>query len=166
MRTPTWEMLVRTATERKVRISTAESCTGGLIASLITDVVGASECFIGGFIAYSNDIKTEALGVRSGTLAAHGAVSRETAEEMVKGCLMSTDADLSLAVTGIAGPGGGTKERPVGAVFISVLRKGSDPHTEGFLLQVRDRADFKGQVADRALGMLLGTVISIPPAKP
>ncbi|MCU0798052.1 MAG: CinA family protein [Candidatus Thermoplasmatota archaeon] len=166
MKEPTWELLVKEATERKVSISTAESCTGGYIASRITDVPGATGCFLGGFVVYSNDLKTGMLFVSSRTLEAYGAVSRETVEEMVRGCIRSTGADLSLAVTGVAGPGGGTKDKPAGTVFISVMRKISDPHTEGFLLNVRDRADFKAQVADRALGMLLGTVLALSSEKP
>ena len=105
------------ANEKK--IATAESCTGGLIAQIITEVSGSSEWFDRGFVTYSNASKIEMLGVKPKTLETYGAVSAETATEMVSGALAFSHADCAIAVTGIAGPQGGTHEKPVGTVFIA-----------------------------------------------
>ncbi len=105
------------------KISTAESCTGGLIAKMITDVSGASEVFDCGVVAYSNEMKIKLLGVKPETLAAHGAVSVETAREMAKGSLELAHSDIALSVTGIAGPGNSGSEKPVGTVCIGIATK-------------------------------------------
>ena len=101
-------------------LSTAESCTGGMIGAAITSVPGASEVYGFGFITYANEAKEKILGVKHETLAAHGAVSPETAEEMAAGALRVSGADIAVAVTGIAGPGGGTPEKPVGLVYMGL----------------------------------------------
>ena len=106
------------------RVSTAESCTGGLVAGAITDVAGSSAWFERGFVTYSNAAKTELLGVRVETLFAHGAVSEETAREMAAGALARSSADVVVAVTGIAGPSGGSPEKPVGLVCFAWGRRG------------------------------------------
>jgi nicotinamide-nucleotide amidase len=106
------------------RVTTAESCTGGLVAGAITDVAGSSEWFERGFVTYSNDAKTEMLDVRVDTLAAHGAVSEETAREMVAGALERSSATLAVAITGIAGPSGATPGKPVGLVCFAWGRRG------------------------------------------
>lgn len=108
----------------KLTISCAESCTGGLISATLVSVPGISEFFKAGFVTYSNKSKRKLLGVRKGTLEKYGAVSKQTAEEMVKGLLAETKTDVGLAVTGIAGPDGGTKEKPVGLVYVSCNVKG------------------------------------------
>jgi len=100
-------------------LSCAESCTGGGIAAALTEVAGSSAWFDRGFVTYSNRSKQEMLGVSLDTLTTHGAVSREVALEMVRGALLYSDAQLSVAVTGIAGPGGGTRQKPVGTVWIA-----------------------------------------------
>ena len=113
-------VVLRLLVESKKTIATAESCTGGLIAKRITSIPGASQAFIEGVVSYSNQSKIERLGVSEATLAKNGAVSPETAEEMVRGILETTGADLGAAVTGIAGPGGGTANKPVGLVYIGI----------------------------------------------
>src|SRR3954469_11316719 len=96
--------------------ATAESCTGGLVAGAITDIAGSSAWFERGFVTYSNDAKMELLGVLKATLDAHGAVSEPTAREMAEGALLHSRAQLAVAITGVAGPGGGTVDKPVGMV--------------------------------------------------
>jgi PncC family amidohydrolase len=101
-------------------LALAESCTGGMIASRITDIPGCSSWFRGGVVAYHNDIKEKLLGVTSDNLQRYGAVSEQVARSMAEGAIVSLDSDIALAVTGIAGPDGGTAEKPVGTVFIAV----------------------------------------------
>jgi nicotinamide-nucleotide amidase len=105
--------------KRKLKLATAESCTGGWIAQAVTSVSGSSAWFDRGFVAYSNAAKRELLGVRAGTLSRFGAVSRETAREMAAGALARSRAQVSIAVTGVAGPTGGTRAKPVGMVCIA-----------------------------------------------
>jgi len=102
--------------KRGLKLAAAESCTGGWIAQVITSIPGSSEWFERGFVTYSNEAKKEMLGVRPATLLRHGAVSEETAREMAAGALKRSEAHVGLAVTGIAGPGGGTRKKPVGMV--------------------------------------------------
>lgn len=117
------ELLVGLLTEKKLTVATAESCTGGMIAQEITSVPGASNVFGYGTVVYANEAKTKLLGVKSETLGRFGAVSRETAEEMAFGLLALSNADIAVSVTGIAGPGGGTPEKPVGTVWIGIATK-------------------------------------------
>ncbi len=112
--------VVRLLTERKKSLALAESCTGGCLAHRVTNVPGASAVFLGGFVTYSNEAKQKLLGVRAQTLAAHGAVSEAVVREMADGARSQLGADFAIAVTGIAGPDGGTKEKPVGTVFIGL----------------------------------------------
>jgi len=106
--------------ERRLRLAVAESCTGGLIASRITDVAGSSDYFEAGLVVYSNQAKQKFLSVPAASIEAHGAVSREVAESMAQGVRAATGAHIGLSVTGIAGPSGGTPEKPVGTVFIGL----------------------------------------------
>ena len=108
---------------RELKLATAESCTGGWIAQVVTSIAGSSEWFERGFVTYSNDAKTDLLGVRAPTLARHGAVSEETAREMASGALARSRAQFAIAVTGIAGPGGGTRKKPVGTVCFAWAMK-------------------------------------------
>ena len=108
---------------KNLSLSTAESCTGGGIAALITSVPGSSEYFNGGIVAYSNEIKKDLLHVSAETLAKYDAVSRETVIEMVKGAMKTLKTDCAVATSGIAGPGGGTPEKPVGTVWIAAAYK-------------------------------------------
>ena len=112
--------------ERNISIATAESCTGGMMAKRITDEAGVSAIFDGGIVTYANRIKHQYLGVKNETLATYGAVSAQTAEEMAKGICAAIGADLGIATTGIAGPGGGTDEKPVGTVFVGIYYAPTD----------------------------------------
>ena len=114
---------------RGLELATAESCTGGWIAQAVTSVPGSSEWFDRGFVTYSNGAKKELLGVRAGTLSRHGAVSEATAREMASGALARSRAQVAVAVTGVAGPTGGTKEKPVGMVCFAWSRKGRVPES-------------------------------------
>ena len=109
--------------EKKLTIGTAESCTGGYLSHLLTSVAGSSTYYKGSIIAYSNEVKSTVLGVREGTLQQFGAVSKETVEEMIVGALHVLKTDITIAVSGVAGPDGGTSEKPVGTVFIGVGTK-------------------------------------------
>lgn len=108
---------------KKLSLSTAESCTGGGIAALMTSVPGSSEYFKGGIVAYSNEVKMSLLDVAAETLKKHGAVSRETVTEMAKGAMKRLKTDCAIATSGIAGPGGGTPEKPVGTIWVAVAYK-------------------------------------------
>jgi nicotinamide-nucleotide amidase len=113
------EIVLQLCLQKKLKITTAESCTGGLIASQLTKTSGASASFEAGFVTYSNEIKSKLLNVNENTIEKYGAVSEETVREMAEGALASANADLVIAVTGIAGPDGGSKEKPVGSVWIA-----------------------------------------------
>ncbi len=104
----------------QMTLSTAESCTGGGVAALVTSVPGSSEYFKGGIVAYSNEVKMRLLGVSPETLEKHGAVSRETVIEMVRGAMKTLKTDCAVATSGVAGPGGGTPEKPVGTIWMAV----------------------------------------------
>lgn len=108
---------------KKLSLSTAESCTGGGIAAAITSVAGSSEYFMGGIVAYSNNVKTSLLHVSSDTLEKYGAVSRETVMEMAVGAMNTLKTDCAIATSGIAGPGGGSQGKPVGTIWIAVAYK-------------------------------------------
>ncbi|WP_349434094.1 CinA family protein [Pararhizobium sp. A13] len=116
--------LIAALSERRLMVATAESCTGGLIVGALTEVSGSSSVVDRGFVTYSNDAKIQMLGVDPATLAAHGAVSRQTAVEMARGALSHSQADIAVAVTGIAGPSGGTDEKPVGLVHLAAASRG------------------------------------------
>jgi nicotinamide-nucleotide amidase len=113
-------MIGRLLKEKGLTLSVAESCTGGLLSNTITNVPGSSEYFLGGVVAYSNDVKKGILGVRAGTLRMFGAVSSQTAKEMAAGVKKRLKSGVSISITGIAGPGGGSPGKPVGTVFIGV----------------------------------------------
>ena len=132
------------------RLVTAESCTGGWIAKTVTDIAGSSDWFECGLAAYSYEAKQALLGVRPETLEHHGAVSRETVTEMVSGALSHTGATIAVAVTGIAGPGGGTDDKPVGTVWIGWKRRGGYPKAELFHFD-GDREGVRRQTVAAAL---------------
>ena len=120
----TAERLLAEFRRRDLKLATAESCTGGLIAGLLTEVPGSSDVVERGWVTYSNEAKSDCLGVHTDLLARHGAVSREVARAMAEGALVHSDADISIAVTGVAGPAGGSSEKPVGLVHIAAARIG------------------------------------------
>lgn len=135
-----------------VKIVTAESCTGGMITATLTDIAGSSAVFERGFVTYSNEAKVESLGVNPSLITQHGAVSSQVAVAMAQGALKHSKADVAVAVTGIAGPDGGTPTKPVGTVFIAVAsaRDGNveECHFNG------DRASVRQQSVAKALDML------------
>ena len=114
------ENMINLLKKYNLTVSTAESCTGGLIASAITEISGSSTFFGMGVVTYANEAKMKLLGVKSDTLTAYGAVSEQTAKEMAEGILRLSESDVSISVTGIAGPTGGTPEKPVGLVYIGI----------------------------------------------
>jgi len=141
------------ARDKGLHIATAESCTGGMIAAALTDIAGSSRVFDRGFVTYSNAAKTQMLGVLPATLAAWGAVSEQVAAEMAAGALARSQADLAVAVTGIAGPGG-SKHKPEGRVcFGLATRAGSRTETVDFGALGRDRV--RRAATDHALALLL-----------
>ncbi len=138
--------------EKDLTLSTAESCTGGLVGHRFTNVPGSSDYFLGGIISYSNDVKENTLGVSAETLETHGAVSAETAVEMAENVRLKLGSDLGLSITGIAGPGGGTDEKPVGLTFIS-LSDGKEKRVKEFRF-FADRRLNKNASSQAALNMV------------
>jgi nicotinamide-nucleotide amidase len=120
------EIVLAEARASRMMLTTAESCTGGLIAALLTEIPGSSDVVERGFVTYSNRAKTEMLGVDAALIAAEGAVSEAVARAMAEGALRHAKADAAVAVTGIAGPGGGSADKPVGLVHIAAARKGGE----------------------------------------
>ncbi len=118
------ESVLAAARAKKLHIVTAESCTGGLVAGALTAIAGSSDVFERGFVTYSNTAKMDEVGVLEATLRAHGAVSEATAQAMAEGALRHAPADVSVAITGVAGPSGGSLDKPVGLVHFAAARKG------------------------------------------
>jgi nicotinamide-nucleotide amidase len=144
------------------KLAAAESCTGGLIAAECTSVAGSSDWFERGFVTYSNEAKVEAIGVAADLIAAHGAVSAEVARAMAEGALAHSRADLAVAVTGIAGPGGATAGKPVGTVWLAIARRGASAGGDAEIEAVTDllslsgdRAQVREQTVRHALQRLL-----------
>ncbi len=151
------EVVVKRLASLGLKLATAESCTGGLISSRITDVPGASEVLTHGWVTYANAAKIAELGVSESDLAAHGAVSETVARQMAEGALRVSGADVAVSVTGIAGPGGGSEEKPVGTVFVALARKGSETVVH-HQLHPRDRKGFKRAVSQSALDLIRRSV--------
>jgi nicotinamide-nucleotide amidase len=151
-------VVVKHLQESGKTLALAESCTGGCIAQRVTDVPGASAVFPGGVVSYANSAKEKFLGVRGETLAQHGAVSETVAREMAAGAREKFSANFALAVTGIAGPGGGTPEKPVGTVFIA-LASPAGVEAQKFL-NIWERAVFKQVTSTQALEMLRRRLVS------
>ena len=153
--------LAQALRERGLRLVTAESCTGGLIAAACTAVAGSSDWFERGFVTYSNAAKTEAIGVDAALIAAHGAVSEEVALAMARGALAHSHADLAVAVTGIAGPGGATPGKPVGTVWLAWAHRGSPAQAE-LLSLPGDRRAVREQTVVHALRRVLAMAEATP----
>ena len=147
------EKVVELLLKKELKISTAESCTGGAIAARLINVAGISESYKEGFITYSNEAKQKRLGVRVRTLNDFGAVSRETAFEMAKGVCQATGADVGIASTGIAGPDGGTAEKPVGLVYLGCCVKRKSKVVEKYFSG--NRSEIREQSVQGALELLL-----------
>ncbi len=151
------EKLVTLAREKNITFGTAESCTGGLISAAVTDISGASAVFWGGIVSYDNRVKENLLCVEHETLVTLGAVSAKTAEQMAVGAVRALSVDFAVSVTGIAGPGGGTPEKPVGLVYIAVAStKGvitvKENHFKG------EREEVRRQTVETALSMLISAI--------
>lgn len=146
------EALAGTLRSRGLRMSAAESCTGGMIGCVMTDAPGSSEVFLGSAVVYSNQAKEDILGVNHSTLLAHGAVSEETAREMAAGAVKAYGSDVAVAVTGIAGPGGATDQKPVGLVYIAVADGPRTIVTRNLFKGGRD--EVRRQAASEAIRLL------------
>jgi nicotinamide-nucleotide amidase len=142
-------------TRRGIMLATAESCTGGMIMAALTDIAGSSAVVDRGFVTYSNAAKIEMLGVSAATLDEHGAVSAKTALEMAAGALAHSQAGIALSVTGIAGPDGGSAEKPVGLVWFGLARRGFEPIAEQRVFENRGRDFIRRESVRTALEMAL-----------
>ena len=143
--------------EARIKVVTAESCTGGLVAAALTDIAGSSDVVERGFVTYSNAAKSELLDVPAAMIASHGAVSAQVATAMVQGALARAPVDLAISVTGIAGPGGATPGKPVGLVYFGIARKGGTARVERHTFH-GDRAAVRLAATERALELLLEAV--------
>lgn len=144
------QVLVKKLTQAGLIVATAESCTGGGVAYAITEISGSSQCFDRAFVTYSNDAKIQMLGVESEIIKEYGAVSEQVVEQMAVGAVQHSDADLAVAISGIAGPDGGTTEKPVGTVCISWYNAHSNSKTASYLF-VGDRSEVRTQAIRLAL---------------
>ena len=151
------EQLLSACQMAGLMVATAESCTGGLIAGALTEIAGSSAVVERGFVTYSNEAKNELLGVPLETIQNHGAVSRETAIAMAEGALANAPVDVTVAVTGVAGPGGGSPEKPVGTVQIASAHKGKSTVTHEFHFD-GDRVSVREQTVIAALDMMMKQV--------
>jgi nicotinamide-nucleotide amidase len=149
------QRLVTEFTRKQRMIATAESCTGGMIAAAITDIAGSSAVLDRGFVTYSNEAKQDMIGVSIDTLAEYGAVSKETALEMAEGALLRSKAYITVAVTGVAGPGGGSPEKPVGLVHMALASRGGATLHRELRFGDLDRAAIRRETVREALQSLL-----------
>ncbi|SFJ14048.1 MULTISPECIES: nicotinamide-nucleotide amidohydrolase family protein [unclassified Phyllobacterium] len=138
-----------------ILLATAESCTGGMIAAALTDIAGSSDVVDRGFVTYSNEAKQDMVGVPAGVIAAHGAVSQEVALAMAEGALAHSSAGIAVAVTGVAGPGGGSAEKPVGLVWFGLALKGKPPIAERHVFADGGRASIRLAAVNTALDMVI-----------
>jgi nicotinamide-nucleotide amidase len=153
------EELLAAARARGMMIATAESCTGGLIVGLLTEIAGSSDVVDRGFVTYSNDAKEVMLGVPRDLLDAHGAVSEPVAAAMAQGALAHSRARLAVAVTGIAGPGGGSADKPVGLVYIAAMRERGTAVVERHLFGDIGRSNVRLKTVDAALNLAASLLV-------
>ncbi|MBC2859495.1 CinA family protein [Stappia sp. 28M-7] len=146
-------------------LATAESCTGGLIAGALTEIAGSSSAVERGFVTYSNEAKSDMLGVPADLIARVGAVSREVAIAMAEGALAASRADVTVAVTGIAGPGGGSAEKPVGLVHMALAAKGLSTHHKELRFGDIGRSGVRLATVERALAALSQTIAKVLAAR-
>ncbi|MCP4380050.1 MAG: CinA family protein [Hyphomicrobiales bacterium] len=151
--------VVARCTARGLTVATAESCTGGLIAAVLTEIAGSSAVIDRGFVTYSNEAKIELLGVPVETITGPGAVSEATAMAMVTGAIARSRTDLAIAVTGIAGPDGGSADKPVGLVHFAVMRRNGPPRHEARVFSRLDRSGVRLATVERALQLLLDLAV-------
>ena len=154
MPSPLARQVIKTAQDAQWMISTVESCTGGMIFASLTDIAGASAVLDRAFVTYSNQAKQEMVGVSTDTLEAYGAVSQQCAAAMAEGGIAKSAADISLSVTGVAGPGGGTIEKPVGLVWMSIATKDGVQITRRFDF-TGDRQAVRNQAAEAGTTLIL-----------
>lgn len=150
--------------EQRLTVATAESCTGGLLAKRLTDIPGSSAYFLRGYVTYSNQAKTELLGVPPGLMARHGAVSTEVAEAMAVGCRTLAGVDYALAITGVAGPGGGTAEKPIGLVHVALAARDGVGSHRLLLGGHLARAEVRDRAVKSALNLLRLRLLGVEPA--
>ncbi|GEP11735.1 CinA family protein [Methylobacterium gnaphalii] len=150
------ETLLRAYETAGLRIATAESCTGGLVAALLTAIAGSSAVVERGFVTYSNEAKTDLIGVPEEMLRAHGAVSEPTARAMAKGALAASRADVAVSITGIAGPGGGTPDKPVGLVHFGLARGNGEARHQERRYGPLCRGEIRRRAVEDALSLLEG----------
>ena len=148
------ERVLERCRARGLKLATAKSCTGGMIAAALTEIAGSSEVVERGFVTYSNEAKTEMLGVPAALIASHGAVSGEVAAAMAEGALGHAPVDLAVSATGIAGPGGATPGKPVGLVWLGLARRGGAVTTERHVFP-GDRSAVREASVARALALLV-----------
>ena len=146
--------ILKSCRKAGLKLATAESCTGGMVAAALTDIAGSSDVVERGFVTYSNEAKTELLGVPASMIATHGAVSAQVATAMVQGALARAPVDIAVSITGIAGPGGATTGKPVGLVYFAVARKGAASRVERHNYQ-GERGAIRAAATERALELLL-----------
>mgnify|MGYP001192120762 CR=1 FL=1 len=158
---PMEKVLVDLLTERGETIATAESCTGGEIASTITDVPGSSKVLLSGFVTYSNEAKASVLGVDPELIREHGAVSGPVVEQMAEGCLQVSGADYAVAVSGIAGPGGGSEEKPVGTFYLGIAGQSCDTFVKRYF-SPNDRKSFKLRTTRLAMDLIRRRLLGFP----
>ena len=147
------DQFLKACARRKILVATAESCTGGMIMSVLTDIPGSSSMVDRGFVTYSNEAKIEMIGVSPETLDKYGAVSEQTALEMAAGALTRSKAGIALSVTGIAGPDGGSEEKPVGLVWFGLALTGHAPVAERRIFENRGRDFIRRETVRHALTM-------------
>lgn len=148
------EGLLALCRENRLKIVTAESCTGGLVAGLLTEIAGSSDVFDRGFVTYSNSAKSDCLGVPQALIARLGAVSRQVATAMAQGALVRSRADVAVAITGVAGPGGGSDLKPVGLVYIAARNRFGPSITREFRFGPQDRRSIRIASIESAIGLM------------